>query len=83
MVLNEQYVDRQECWRSQPFVAPARQSAVPPRKPVPRSWLSRIPAGGTITRAVSRIAAKIKRFVLPTSLFEQMGFYLSWSGGRS
>ena len=36
--------------------------------------LSRIPGGGTITRAVSRFKAKIKRAVLPTSLFEQMGF---------
>lgn len=36
--------------------------------------LSRIPGGGTITRAVSRFKAKIKPAVLPTSLFEQMGF---------
>lgn len=71
----QQYVDRQECRRTQPpFVAPARQSAVSACKTRIKERLSRIPGGGTITRAVSRFKAKIKRAVLPTSLFEQMGF---------
>lgn len=36
--------------------------------------LARIPGGAAVTRAISRAKARIKSFVLPTSLFEQMGF---------
>lgn len=36
--------------------------------------LARIPSGAAVTRAISRAKARIKSFVLPTSLFEQMGF---------
>ena len=36
--------------------------------------LARIPGGGAVSRAISRIKARVKRLVLPTSLFEQMGF---------
>nr|WP_297175966.1 1-deoxy-D-xylulose-5-phosphate synthase [uncultured Agathobaculum sp.] len=36
--------------------------------------LARIPGGGAITRAISRCKARLKRLLLPTSLFEQMGF---------
>ena len=36
--------------------------------------LARIPGGAAVTRAISRAKARIKTFVLPTSLFEQMGF---------
>lgn len=36
--------------------------------------LARIPGGGAVSRAISRVKARVKRLVLPTSLFEQMGF---------
>ena len=36
--------------------------------------LARIPGGAAVSRAISRAKARVKRFVLPTSLFEQMGF---------
>ena len=36
--------------------------------------LARIPGGAAVTPAISRAKARIKSFVLPTSLFEQMGF---------
>lgn len=36
--------------------------------------LARIPGGGAISRAISRCKARLKRLLLPTSLFEQMGF---------
>ena len=36
--------------------------------------LARIPGGAAVTRAISRAKARIKSFVLPISLFEQMGF---------
>ena len=36
--------------------------------------LARIPGGAAVTRAISRMKARFKRLVLPTSLFEQMGF---------
>ena len=36
--------------------------------------LRRVPGGAGITRALSRFKAQVKRVVLPTSLFEQMGF---------
>lgn len=36
--------------------------------------LARIPGGKALTRSISRTKARIKRLVLPTSLFEQMGF---------
>nr|WP_300184955.1 1-deoxy-D-xylulose-5-phosphate synthase [uncultured Agathobaculum sp.] len=36
--------------------------------------LARIPGGDAISRAISRCKARLKRLLLPTSLFEQMGF---------
>lgn len=36
--------------------------------------LARIPGGVSVSHAISRAKARIKSFVLPTSLFEQMGF---------
>ena len=36
--------------------------------------LARIPGGTSVSRAISRAKARVKRFVLPTSVFEQMGF---------
>lgn len=36
--------------------------------------LARIPGGGALTRYISRIKARMKRVLLPTTLFEQMGF---------
>ena len=46
--------------------------------------LARIPGGAAVTRAISRAKARIKSFVLPTSLFEQMGFiYLGQVDGHN
>ena len=36
--------------------------------------LARIPGGRALTQSISRTKARIKGFLLPTSLFEQMGF---------
>ena len=36
--------------------------------------LARIPGGGAVSRGISRMKARMKRLLLPTSLFEQMGF---------
>lgn len=36
--------------------------------------LARIPGGAAVSRSISRAKARLKRFVLPTSVFEQMGF---------
>ena len=36
--------------------------------------LARIPGGAAVSRTISRAKARIKSFVLPNSLFEQMGF---------
>ena len=60
---------------SRSFVASARQPAVTwaPRPRV-KERLARIPGGAAVSRAISRAKARVKGFVLPTSLFEQMGF---------
>nr|WP_302666904.1 1-deoxy-D-xylulose-5-phosphate synthase [uncultured Agathobaculum sp.] len=36
--------------------------------------LARIPGGGAVSRGISRMKARMKGLLLPTSLFEQMGF---------
>ena len=36
--------------------------------------LGAVPGGKAVTRAISRMKARLKRLLLPTSLFEQMGF---------
>lgn len=39
-----------------------------------REFLSRVPSGEQLTDLVSRSKSRVKRVVLPTTLFEQMGF---------
>lgn len=39
-----------------------------------KAVLSRIPGGRPLTNTLSRIKRRIKRFLLPSTLFEQMGF---------
>ena len=39
-----------------------------------KEGLARVPGGRAVSRGISRFKARIKRFVLPTTLFEQMGF---------
>lgn len=39
-----------------------------------KEQLSHVPGGSRVIRAISRVKARVKRLVLPTSLFEQMGF---------
>ena len=72
----QQYVDRQECRRTQPpFVAPARQSAVSACENPHQGAAQRVFRAAERSRARFRASRRtIKRAVLPTSLFEQMGF---------
>ncbi len=48
-----------------------------------RSLLKRIPGGSALYRFTSRIKNRVKRFLLPTSIFESMGFtYLGPADGH-
>ena len=73
----QQYVDRARMSADLAAICRACASvrSICVRRPASRSGSARIPGGGTITRAVIALRRrKIKRAVLPTSLFEQMGF---------
>lgn len=71
----QQYVDRQECRRTQPpFVAPARQSAVSACEN-PHQGAAQPYSGRRNDHARGfALQGKDQAAVLPTSLFEQMGF---------
>ncbi len=72
----QQYVDREECRRPEPSsVAPARQSALSGCEGAYQGK-ARAHSGRTGADTVDLRApkARIKGFLLPTSLFEQMGF---------